>query len=180
MGMVSVPVVATTEVLYHDAARRPLQDVMTCIRLGCTLRAAGTRIKPNAEHDLKPHMVMAARFADDPEALANTRVVADRCHFTFDEIRYRYPGEALPEGVSESEHLRAMTWAGAVRRYPEGVPAETQKQLADLGMRDARLGAELTTVELGEGAEADIPAWGVDQLELTLAANPGEPARPLE
>jgi error-prone DNA polymerase len=125
----NVPLVAATEVLYHDAARRPLQDVLTCIRLGSTLREAGTRIKPNAEHDLKPHAVMAARFADDPEALANTRVVAERCHFTFDEIRYRYPGEALPEGVSESAHLRAMTLAGAARRFPEGVPADTQKQL---------------------------------------------------
>ncbi|HEX5658742.1 MAG TPA: error-prone DNA polymerase [Polyangiales bacterium] len=125
----NVPRVAATEVLYHEAARRPLQDVLTCIRLGCTLRAAGSRIKPNAEHDLKPHAVMAARFADDQEALANTRVVADRCHFTFDEIRYRYPGEALPDGVSESEHLRTMTLAGAAHRFPEGVPADTQQQL---------------------------------------------------
>ncbi|MET0287389.1 MAG: PHP domain-containing protein, partial [Polyangiales bacterium] len=125
----SVPLVAATEVLYHDAARRPLQDVLTCIRLGCTLRAAGSRIKPNAEHDLKTHAVMVERFAEDPEALANTRVVADRCHFTFDEIRYRYPGEALPEGVSESEHLRALTLAGAARRFPEGVPEDTRKQL---------------------------------------------------
>src|SRR5205085_9156172 len=46
-------------------------------------------------------------------------------------------------------------------------------------MKDARLGAELTTVGLGADPTADIPAWGIDQLELTLAANPGEPARPL-
>jgi error-prone DNA polymerase len=124
-----VPLVAATEVLYHDAARRPLQDVLTCIRLGTTLRAAGTRIKPNAEHDLKSPLVMAERFADDAEALANTRVVADRCSFTYDEIRYRYPGEALPAGVSESEHLRAMTMAGAAKRFPEGVPEDVQKQL---------------------------------------------------
>ncbi|HEY6877642.1 MAG TPA: PHP domain-containing protein, partial [Polyangiales bacterium] len=125
----NVPLVAATEVLYHDAARRPLQDVVTCIRLGCTLRAAGTRIKPNAEHELKPHAVMAERFADDAEALANTRVVAERCTFTYDEIRYRYPGEQLPDGVSESEHLRTLTFAGAARRCPDGVPPVMQKQL---------------------------------------------------
>jgi DNA repair protein RecN (Recombination protein N) len=56
---------------------------------------------------------------------------------------------------------------------------QTQKQLNDLGMRDARLGAELTPIPLGEDPKAEIPAWGIDQLELTLAANPGEPARPL-
>lgn len=58
--------------------------------------------------------------------------------------------------------------------------AETQKQLADLGMADARLGAELTTIDLGDDATTgDLPAGGIDHLELTLAANPGEPARPL-
>lgn len=58
--------------------------------------------------------------------------------------------------------------------------AETQKELTALGMPDARLGAELTTVALaGDVTAVEVPAWGIDQLELTLAANPGEPARPL-
>jgi DNA repair protein RecN (Recombination protein N) len=56
---------------------------------------------------------------------------------------------------------------------------ETQKELADLGMREARVGVELTTHTLGDDPVADIPSWGIDELELTLAANPGEPARPL-
>lgn len=124
-----IATVAATEVLYHDAARRPLQDVLTCIRLGTTLRAAGTRIKPNAEHDLKPAEVMAARFADDLEALARTLSIADACSFGYDQIHYRYPGEALPEGVSESEHLRRLAYEGASRRYPEGVPDDVRAQL---------------------------------------------------
>ncbi len=58
--------------------------------------------------------------------------------------------------------------------------AETQRQLADLGMADARLTAVLEPIALGDDPTAgEVPAWGVDQLELTLAANPGEPARPL-
>ncbi|MET0342516.1 MAG: error-prone DNA polymerase [Polyangiales bacterium] len=125
-----VATVAGTEVLYHDAARRPLCDVLTCIRLGITLRAAGTRIKPNAEHDLKPDALMQARFADDPEALASTRRIADACTFGYDALRYRYPGEALPEGVTENAHLRAVTMAGAARRYPEGIPSDVAAQLA--------------------------------------------------
>src|SRR5262249_20888928 len=56
---------------------------------------------------------------------------------------------------------------------------QTQKELVDLGMADARLGAELTSVELRDDPTGHIPAWGIDELELTLAANPGEPARPL-
>jgi error-prone DNA polymerase len=124
-----VRVVAGTEVLYHDAERRPLQDVLTCIRHGCSLREAGTRIRENAEHALLPVEVMRQRFADDPEALAQTLALADRCSFNYDQIRYRYPGETLPDGRSESEHLRELTFAGAALRYPEGVPADVAVQL---------------------------------------------------
>ncbi len=57
---------------------------------------------------------------------------------------------------------------------------EVQKQLADLGMADAKLGAELSPVDPGsDPVRGDVPAAGLDTLELTLAANPGEPARPL-
>lgn len=54
-----------------------------------------------------------------------------------------------------------------------------QKELIDLGMPDARLGADLSVIELGDDPSSDLPASGIDELELTLAANPGEPARPL-
>ena len=129
-----VPRVAATEVLYHDAQRRPLQDVVTCVRLGTTLRAAGTRIQPNAEHDLKPIDVMQARFVHDPEALANSLRIAEQCSFSYDQLNYRYPGESLPQGVSESEHLRALTYQGAAlrypnSRYPQGIPDNARAQL---------------------------------------------------
>jgi len=58
--------------------------------------------------------------------------------------------------------------------------AETRKHLADLGMAEAQLDAILEPVPLGEDAlEAELPAWGAERLELMLAANRGEPARPL-
>jgi error-prone DNA polymerase len=124
-----IPVVAALEVLYHDVARRPLQDVLTCIRHGVTLREAGTRLKPNQEHALASASLMRERFRDDPEALARTLAIADACSFNYDQIRYRYPGEALPSGVSESEHLRRLTLAGAAERHPEGVPESLLQQL---------------------------------------------------
>ena len=66
------------------------------------------------------------------------------------------------------------------QKVAKKLASETQKQLVDLGMADARLAAELTRIDLGKDpATMDVPAWGIDELELTLAANPGEPARPL-
>ncbi|HWG46700.1 MAG TPA: DNA repair protein RecN [Gemmataceae bacterium] len=66
------------------------------------------------------------------------------------------------------------------QRVADRLAKETQKQLADLGMVEAKLQAVLETNPLGDDpAHAEVPAWGADQLELTLAANPGEPALPL-
>src|SRR5207302_5638951 len=66
------------------------------------------------------------------------------------------------------------------QRVAKKLAAATQKEFADLGMADARLDAILEPLPLdGDAATAEVPAWGADQLELTLAANPGEPARTL-
>jgi DNA repair protein RecN (Recombination protein N) len=66
------------------------------------------------------------------------------------------------------------------QRVADRLAKETQKQLTDLGMVGARLEAVLETNPLGDDpAESEVPAWGADQLELTLAANPGEAALPL-
>jgi error-prone DNA polymerase len=124
-----IPLAGGNEVLYHHASKRPLQDVLACIRHRVSLREAGTLIRPNAEHDLKPADVMRARFRDAPELLTATLDIVERCTFNYDELRYRYPGEALPDGKSEVEHLRDLTLAGACNRYPSGVPSSVADQL---------------------------------------------------
>ena len=115
-----LPLVATTEVLYHTAARRDLQDVLTCIRHGVTLAASGRRTKPNAEHDLKPPGAMARLFADAPALVERTREVAAQCTFSLAELRYRYPAERLPDGRSTSAWLRELTLRGARERFVAG------------------------------------------------------------
>ncbi|HVK71843.1 MAG TPA: error-prone DNA polymerase [Kofleriaceae bacterium] len=123
------PVIAGGEVLYHTRARRPLQDVLTCIRHGVTLTTAGRLLKANDEYDLKAPHAFARLWADDPGAVARTLDLAARCHFSLGEIRYRYPLEKLPGGLTTSEHLRELTWAGARERYRGEVPAAVGRQL---------------------------------------------------
>ena len=79
------------------------------------------------------------------------------------------------------KRLRAAAQALSKGRHKvaKKLAAETQTHLADLGMPDARLDVVIETIELSDDPTADIPANGIDQLELTLAANKGEPARPL-
>ena len=124
-----LPVAAAVEVLYHQRARRPLQDVLACTRAGVRLAAAGRATKPNGEHDLKPPAQFAKLFADDPGAVARTLAVAEDCTFRLDDLRYRYPSERLPEGRTTAQWLRELTFSGAAERYPGGVPHDVARQL---------------------------------------------------
>ena len=126
---VDAPVVATTEVLYHERARKPLHDVLTCIRHGCTIMEAGRRITPNAEHAMPTPDLVRARFADDPAAVARTLDVAARCGFSLAQIRYTYPTERVPEGETTLGWLRTLALRGVPWRYE---PDERAKALAQL------------------------------------------------
>ncbi|WP_295510457.1 error-prone DNA polymerase [Sulfitobacter sp.] len=115
-------ILATNDVLYHAASRRPLQDVMTCIREGRTINTAGFLLQTNAERYLKPPSEMCRLFAAWPHAVAATRRLADACTFSLDDLKYEYPHEIVPEGRTAQEELERLTWEGAAGRYPQGVP----------------------------------------------------------
>ena len=125
-----VPLAAATEVLYHHRERRPLQDVVTCIRHRTTLDGSGALLRANDEHDLKAPAAFARLFADRPELVAATHEIAARCTFSLSEVRYRYPSERLPEGYTSAEWLRRLTFAGARKRYAGPPPPAVAKQLA--------------------------------------------------
>lgn len=125
-----VPLVAMNDAHYHIPQRRPLQDVLTCIRHGCTIDEAGVRLHANAERHLKPPEEMARLFAAYPEAIARTIEIARRASaFSLDELRYEYPVEPCPSGLSAMQYLRERAWAGARRRYPRGMRQRVRDQI---------------------------------------------------
>jgi error-prone DNA polymerase len=124
-----VPVVTTGDVLYHLPQRRILQDVLTCIREGCTIDDAGFRREPSADRHLKSPEAMVRLFALHSDAITRTLEIADRCHFSLDELRYQYPHEVRTHGLTAQQTLEQLTWSGAPRRYPEGVPENVSLQL---------------------------------------------------
>ena len=139
-----VPLVAAQDALYHTPARRPLQDVLTCIREGCNVDNAGFRLDANAERHLKSPAEMARLFKGHEAALARTREVVSRCHFSLDELSYVYPDEPVPPGRTPQQHLVELSWAGARRRYPDGIPPRV---------------AQMIRTELALIEELDYPAY---------------------
>jgi error-prone DNA polymerase len=134
------PLVATTDALYHHPVRRPLADILVCIREKCTVAEAGYRLEANAERHLKPGAEMARLFAAHPQAVARTLDIAARVRFSLDELRYEYPEEPVPTGKTPQAHLEDLTWAHAQQRFPGDIPDEVravlEKELALIARLD--------------------------------------------
>ncbi|WP_029001206.1 error-prone DNA polymerase [Azohydromonas australica] len=122
-----VPLVAAGDVHMHRRSRKPLQDVLTATRLKRPLALCGFGLQPSAERHLRTRLRLAQTCA--PELLAQTLEVAGRCSFSLDELRYRYPGELVPQGHTPASWLRQLAWEGAGRRWPQGIPEAVQAQV---------------------------------------------------
>jgi error-prone DNA polymerase len=119
-----VPCVACGDVHMHDRSRRAVQDTLTAIRLKCTLAEAGYRLFPNGERHLRAPKRLARIYP--PELLAETLVVAARCHFSLDSLRYEYPKELVPAGETPASHLRNLTARGFAQRFGEPLEAMSE------------------------------------------------------
>jgi len=122
-----INIVAVGDVVMHRRARKPLADTLTAIRHGLPLSACGRRFSPNAEQYLRTRLRLARIY---PAAqLAATVEIADRCNFSLDELRYEYPEEIVPPGLTPTQWLRHLTEQGAQQRFPQGLPARVRQQI---------------------------------------------------
>ncbi|HEX7128258.1 MAG TPA: error-prone DNA polymerase [Thermodesulfobacteriota bacterium] len=134
-----IPLVATNDVHFHDRARKPLHDVLRCIRDGVTLETAGLRLLPNGEAHLKSPRAMAARFADLPEAVARAGELAAGIGFRLCEVTYHYPVRDVPPGTTPDAFLARIAREGLEARLgakAAAYGARLEKELAliaDLG-----------------------------------------------
>ncbi|MBE2245590.1 MAG: error-prone DNA polymerase, partial [Burkholderiaceae bacterium] len=115
-----IPIVAAGGVRMHVRSRKPLHDALVATRLALPVAQCGFALEPNAEAHLRSRGRLQAIYP--PEWLARSVAIAGSCRFSLDELRYEYPREIVPEGATPASHLRALTEAGARRRYPQGVP----------------------------------------------------------
>ena len=114
-----MPLMATNDVLYHSLERRPLQDVLTAIRLNRTVAEAGFALEANAERHLKSPAEMARLFSRYPEALAEALRFAESLNFSLDQPSKPCP---FPMDIGASSRpkviLRALEYN---RTIPTGI-----------------------------------------------------------
>lgn len=123
----SLNMVACNDVHMHSKQRKPLQDTLTAIRLNTTIQELGLVRQSNAERYMKPLHLLQHLY---PAALLHESIcIAELCHFTMDELRYQYPRELVPNGLTPPEYLRRIAYEGAALRYPQGVPEKITRLL---------------------------------------------------
>jgi DNA repair protein RecN (Recombination protein N) len=155
--------------------------------LAATLRNLGQRWEADPERlDEVERRLQFLRRLESKYRRTIDDLIVYRIGLDEQETRLRQQEDDLErieaELTGEYQQLReaAAELSKQRQRVADRLAKETQKQFADLGMAGARLEAVLETKPLGDDAvHAEVPAWGADQLELTLAANPGEAALPL-
>jgi len=129
LSQLNVPLVVTNDVYYHSPAQRELQDVVTCVREKCTIYNAGFRLHANAERYLKPLDELNRLFRKYLDALARTQEIAEACQFSLDTLKYLEPEWVSPDGRTADEHLASHTWAGAKKRFKEGIRQDVKEQI---------------------------------------------------
>ncbi len=155
-----LPCVATGHVLMHEKRRKPLQDVLTAIRLRKPLAELGQGAQPNAEQVLRPIRAITGLYPLD--MLVETLTIAGRCRFSLDELRYEYPQEIVPPGETPASHLRRLTFDGLVTRYSR--PSMAARMQGDKKLE----GLETTAVVASNGGSAQVPISVVAQVEREL------------
>ncbi|HJW26408.1 MAG TPA: error-prone DNA polymerase [Rhodocyclaceae bacterium] len=135
-----LPLAAAGDVHMHVRARRPLQDVLTALRLKTTVFEAGFALYPNGERHLRSRLRLSRLYP--PELLAETLAIAELCDFSLDELRYEYPEEIVPAGETPASWLRAEVERRLPVRYPEGAPPAVRDQIEHELALIAELGYE--------------------------------------
>ncbi|KKB78971.1 hypothetical protein VW35_10215 [Devosia soli] len=120
---------ASNDAAYHEPDRHMVLDVVTCIREHLTLEEAGLLLSSNAERHLKPADEMARLFAEHPQAITETQRFIARIHFSLDQLKYNYPEETTGNGETAQQTLERLTWEGAAKRFPGGVPDSIKRSI---------------------------------------------------
>ena len=125
----ALPIIAHNDVHYALPTRRRLQDCLTAIREGTTVKDAGFKLFGNDERHLKTPLQMRALFRDLPSAIQSTLEISESCSFQLSQLSYTYPRELIPTGFTEQEYFEKLVYEGAHLIYRGLIPLDVEKQI---------------------------------------------------
>lgn len=126
-GETGIPLVLTNDAHYLTRGDAHMQDVLMCIQMNKTVDDPDRMKFSSQELYVKSGEEMAALFPDCPEAMANTRRIAERCQVGFTFGAHHLPKFRLPKGKrSSASYLKQKAEEGFARRYP--APAEGYRE----------------------------------------------------
>ncbi len=109
--------VATNDVHYIEPEDARLQDIMLAIQTGSLLSDPNRMRMTDGSYYLRSPAEMARLFAEVPEALSNSLVIAERCNVDLGFKGYHLPNFDVPEGSTPQNYLRSLCLEGLKRRY---------------------------------------------------------------
>ncbi|MCB2155970.1 DNA polymerase III subunit alpha [bacterium] len=130
---------ASNDCHYMTRNDAQMHDVLLCVQTGARMSDKNRFRFTGEEFYVKSAAEMEGLFGDIPEALTNTRLIAEMCNLEMPERQYRIPRFECPDGKSEMEHLRDEVWRGAYERY--GERADKDKDLRE------RIEFEIATID---------------------------------
>ena len=117
-----VPVVATCNSHYCRREDSEAHDILLCIQKNANVSDPGRFSMRDSDFSMRPFEEMEQAFAHVPEALENTRIIADRCNVSFQFGKNHIPRFPVPGKQSEEDYLTSLCEEGFKRRYPEETP----------------------------------------------------------
>ena len=124
-----VPLVVTCNSHYARREDAEAHDVLLCIQKNANVHDTNRFSMLESDFSMRPFEELETAFSHVPEALENTRRIADRCTVTFEFGKYQIPAFAVPKGETESSLLQKLCEKGMKKRYPKA-GAEVKERLA--------------------------------------------------
>ncbi len=122
-----IPRVACGNILMHDKSRLPLQQTLTAIKNNCGVDQLGHLAQANSEASLRPLSTLQKLFSKSE--LETSIEIANKCTFSLHELKYEYPSELIPQGISPSKYLRDLVEKGKKIRFKDGISETHQAVL---------------------------------------------------
>ncbi len=126
--ILKVRLAASAHPIMHHGSRRRLLDILTAIRNKSKIESLGLKASKNAERRMRSNFELEKIFSDYHQALNNSKIIAQSCKFSLDELQHDYPSE-ISNGAPPIERLTRLTNEGLRWRYPKGIPNNVKKQV---------------------------------------------------